>query len=107
MHCFGGGPALAAAALELGFLISFAGNVTFKKAENLREIARTVPVSRLLVETDCPYLTPVPYRGKRNEPARVAETAACLAELHGVTPEEMGRLTAENFTRFFGLAALP
>ncbi len=104
MHCFGGSLALAEGVLELGFMISFAGNVTFKKAENLRDVARRVPLDRLLVETDCPYLTPVPFRGRRNEPARVVETARCLADLHGVTAEEMGRITTENFYRFFGLS---
>jgi TatD DNase family protein len=103
MHCFGGGIRLAEAALALGFMISFAGNVTFKKAENLREVARVVPLERLLVETDCPFLAPVPLRGRRNEPAFVVETARFLAELRGVEPEELGRITSENFARFFGL----
>jgi TatD DNase family protein len=103
MHCFGGGARMAEAVLELGFMISFAGNVTFKKAENLREVARTVPLERLLVETDCPYLAPVPFRGRRNEPAHVVETARFLAGLRGVGHEEFGRITSENFARFFGL----
>lgn len=103
MHCFGGGPALAEGALALGFYISFAGNVTFKKAEPLREVARTVPPERLLVETDCPYLAPVPHRGRRNEPAFVVETARFLAELRDVSPEELGRETSENFSRLFGV----
>ena len=103
IHCFGGEQPLADGALELGFYISFAGNLTFKKAEPLRDVARKIPPARLLVETDCPYLTPVPFRGRRNEPAHVVETARCLAELHGVGVEEMGRLTAENFSRLFGL----
>ncbi len=103
MHCFGGGPALAEGALDLGFYISFAGNVTFKKAEALREIARTVPLERLLVETDCPYLAPVPHRGRRNEPAYAAATARFLAELRGVSDEEIGRATSENFSRLFGV----
>ena len=103
MHCFGGGPALAETALELGFMISFAGNVTFKKAENLREVARIVPPERLLVETDCPYLAPVPLRGRRNEPAFVVETARFLADLRGVEPQELGRVTSENFARLFRL----
>jgi TatD DNase family protein len=104
MHCFGGGYEMAAGVLELGFMISFAGNVTFKKAEALREVARRVPVERLLVETDCPFLTPVPFRGRRNEPARVVETARCLAELHGIEVEEFGRITTGNFERFFNLS---
>jgi TatD DNase family protein len=103
MHCFGGGLLLAEAALELGFMISFAGNVTFKKAESLREAARTVPLERLLVETDCPFLAPVPLRGRRNEPAYVVETARFLAGLRGVGAEEFGRVTSENFARLFGL----
>jgi TatD DNase family protein len=103
MHCFGGTLAMARSVLELGFMVSFAGNVTFKKAENLREVARSIPTDRLLVETDCPYLTPEPFRGRRNEPARVLEVARCLAELHGLEPVEMGRITTENFLRFFDL----
>jgi TatD DNase family protein len=103
LHCFGGSLALAHGALELGFYVSFAGNLTFKKAENLRDIARQLPLNRLLVETDCPYLTPVPFRGKRNEPARVVETARQLAELHGKEWEETGRITSENFARLFRL----
>ena len=101
MHCFGGGLEMARAALELGFYISFAGNVTFKTAEDLRAVARQVPLDRLLVETDCPYLTPVPFRGKRNEPARVVETARCLASLHGQELSDFGRITSENFGRLF------
>jgi TatD DNase family protein len=103
MHCFGGGPALAETALALGFHISFAGNVTFKKADALRAVAATVPADRLLVETDCPFLAPVPHRGRRNEPAYVVETALFLAALRGVGHEELGRATAENFARLFGV----
>jgi TatD DNase family protein len=103
MHCFGGGPALAEAALEIGFYISLAGNVTFKKAEPLREVARRIPLERLLVETDCPYLAPVPHRGRRNEPAHVVETARFLAELRGEEAAELGRVTSANFARLFGL----
>ena len=103
MHCFGGSPEMAESVLELGFMISFAGNVTFKKAEPLREVARRVPPERLLVETDCPFLAPVPFRGRRNEPAYVVETARYLADLRGMELEEMERLTSENFARFFGL----
>jgi TatD DNase family protein len=103
MHCFGGSRRMMEMVVELGFMISFAGNVTFKKAEDLREVARNVPLERLLVETDCPFLTPVPFRGRRNEPARVREVAQFLGELRGMTLEEMGRLTSENFARFFGL----
>jgi TatD DNase family protein len=103
MHCFNGSLELMKGVFDLGFMISFAGNVTFKKAEELREAARIVPLERLLVETDCPFLTPVPFRGQRNEPARVVEVARFLAELRGMTTEEVGRLTASNFTSFFSL----
>jgi TatD DNase family protein len=103
MHCFSGTSQLAGEVLELGFLISFSGIVTFKKAEDLRSIARDVPSDRLLIETDCPYLTPVPYRGKRNEPAYVVEVARCLAELRGMELEEVGKITTANFCRVFGL----
>lgn len=103
MHCFGGTVRMAEQVLELGFHVSFAGNVTFKKAENLREAARVVPPNRLLIETDCPYLTPVPFRGRRNEPARVVEVARGLSELHEMEAIEIGRITTENFMRFFNL----
>lgn len=103
MHCFGGTPAMAEALMPLGFLISFAGNVTFKKAENLRDAARVVPLDRLLVETDCPFLTPIPFRGKRNEPAYVEHTARFLAELYGVSYETLAKQTTQNFLDFFGL----
>lgn len=101
MHCFGGTAQAAIELMKIGFYISFAGNVTFKKAENLREAARVVPIDKLLVETDCPYLAPVPMRGKRNEPAFVAETARFLAEFKNVDLEELARATAENFFRLF------
>ena len=102
-HCFSGSAELAKHALDLDFMISFSGIVTFKKAEELRRIARGVPLDHLLIETDCPYLTPVPHRGKRNEPAYVVETARCLAEIHGFPIEELAHITTENFTKFFGL----
>jgi TatD DNase family protein len=101
IHCFTAGRALAEAALELGFYISLAGIVTFKKAEALRETAAAVPLERLLVETDAPYLAPVPKRGKRNEPAFVVHTAERLAEIKGVAPEDLARITTENFHRLF------
>ena len=101
LHCFGGSLAMAQDAIELGFFISFAGNLTFKKAEDLRDVARQLPLDRLLIETDCPYLTPVPFRGRRNEPARVIETARCLAEIRGKEVEEIGRVTSENFVKLF------
>lgn len=103
MHCFGGSVEMAERVLELGFMISFAGNVTFKKAEALRDAARRVPLERLLIETDCPFLAPVPLRGRRNEPAFVVETARFLAGLYGIEASELGRRTATNFARFFGL----
>jgi TatD DNase family protein len=102
-HCFSGSEDLAKRALEIGFMISFSGIVTFKKADVLRHIARQVPLDHLLIETDCPYLTPVPHRGKRNEPAYVVEVARCLAALHGLEIEELGHITTENFMRFFSL----
>jgi TatD DNase family protein len=103
MHCFGGTPAMAESLLQLGFFISFAGNVTFKKAENLREAAKVVPLDRLLVETDCPFLTPVPLRGKRNEPSFVVHTAQFLADLYGVELETLAAATTKNFLEFFKL----
>jgi len=103
MHCFSGSQWLADNAVELGMLISFSGILTFKKADDLRAIARSIPPALLLIETDCPYLTPVPYRGKRNEPAYVVEVARCLAELREVSLEEVGKVTTENFARLFGL----
>ena len=102
-HCFSGSMELAQRAIEIGFMISFSGIVTFKKADELRAVAKHVPLDRLLIETDCPYLTPIPYRGKRNEPAYVVEVARCLSAIHDVDIEEMGRITSENFDRFFGL----
>jgi len=101
MHCFGGSLQMARQAIDLGFFISFAGNLTFKKANDLRDAARQLPLNGLMIETDCPYLTPVPYRGKRNEPARVVETARCLAELHGMDLDEIGAATSENFKKLF------
>ncbi len=103
MHCFGGTPEMAEALMPLGFMISFAGNVTFKKAENLRDAARVVPLDRLMIETDCPFLTPIPFRGKRNEPAYVEHTARFLAEFYGVPFEDLARQTTKNFVDFFKL----
>lgn len=101
MHCFGGTAKMAESLLQVGFLISFAGNVTFKKAENLRGAARVVPLDKLLIETDCPFLTPVPFRGKRNEPAFVVHTAEFLAEFYGVELETLANQTTKNFLDFF------
>jgi len=103
MHCFGGTPEMARALMPLGFLISFAGNVTFKKAENLREAALVVPLDKLLVETDCPFLTPIPLRGNRNEPAYVEHTARFLAQFKGVEFETFAEQTTRNFLKFFDL----
>jgi len=103
MHCFSGTRELAEKAVDLGMFISFSGIVTFKKADDLRGVATEVPLDRLLIETDCPFLSPVPHRGKRNEPAYVVEVARCLSGLRGVSLEEMARITAENFTRLFKL----
>jgi TatD DNase family protein len=97
LHCFTGGPELAKRALDMGLYISFSGILTFKKSEGLREIARTVPLDRLLVETDAPYLAPGRFRGKRNEPAYVVETAKELARVKGVSEAEIARATTENF----------
>ena len=107
IHCFTAGPALAEAALELGFYIGVSGIMTFKKAEALRDILRRVPLERLLVETDAPYLAPVPQRGKQNEPAFVVHTAAALAELKSVTPDEISTVTTDNFYTLFARAPRP
>ena len=101
IHCFTGGPEMAAAVQELDLYISISGIVTFKTAEELRNIVKTVPLDRLLVETDSPYLAPVPKRGKRNEPAFTAYTAAKVAELKGVTKEELAACTTRNFFSLF------
>ena len=101
MHCFGGSAAMARAMLDIGFMISFAGNVTFKKAENLRESAKIVPLDKLLIETDCPFLAPVPNRGQRNEPAFVVHTARFLADLYNIEVEKLAEQTTRNFADFF------
>ena len=101
IHCFSSGPELAEKALEIGLHISISGIVTFKKAEALQETVKTIPLDRLLVETDCPYLAPIPFRGKRNEPAYVAHTAAKVAELQGVSSAELAQATTANFHRLF------
>lgn len=103
MHCFGGTPEMAKDLMKIGFLISFAGNVTFKKAENLRDSARVVSFEKLLIETDCPFLTPIPFRGKRNEPARVVETAKFLADFYGISLKKLAKHTTENFLALFRL----
>jgi TatD DNase family protein len=103
MHCFSGSQTFAEQAIELGFFISFSGIVTFKKAVELQEVAVRVPADRLLIETDCPYLAPIPYRGKRNEPAYVVEVARQLAALRDVELEEIEDITTTNFARAFGV----
>jgi len=105
IHCFTGDWAAAKAYLDLGLFVSVAGVVTFRNAEGIREAVRRIPRDRLLVETDSPYLAPVPFRGKRNEPAHVAEVARAVAGLWGVAPEEAARTTAENALRFFRIAS--
>lgn len=104
-HCFSGDAWLAKDALDLGFFLSFSGVITFQNATMLRDIVKTVPMDRLLIETDCPYLTPVPHRGKRNEPAYVRQVAEKIAEIKGgttpVTVEDIGRITSQNARRLF------
>ncbi len=107
IHCFTEGPSMAQGAVELGFYVSFAGILTFKNAQSLRDIAAQVPLERILVETDSPFLAPVPHRGRRNEPAFVVEVARTIAELHGTSVEEIERITSENARRLFSLPGQP
>ena len=107
IHCFSTGRQLAQSAIELGFYISLSGIVTFKNSEELRSIARDLPLERLLIETDAPYLAPVPLRGKRNEPAFIVHTAARIAEIRGISLAELARVTTENFFRLFAKARRP
>jgi TatD DNase family protein len=104
LHCFTSTLEDARRGIEMGFLISFAGNSTYPKAQNLRDVAKALPLENLLIETDAPYLAPQPYRGKRNEPAYVAEVARTLATVRDLSPEEIAAATTSNFRRFFGLA---
>jgi TatD DNase family protein len=101
LHCFTGGRDLAFTAIELGHYVSFTGILTFKRSEDLRSIARELPADRILVETDAPYLAPLPHRGGRNEPAYVVETAKVLAQARGTSLEDVTRDTTENFFRLF------
>jgi TatD DNase family protein len=101
LHCFTGTPELARAGLDLGFYISLAGIITFPKASELRDTARMIPIDRLLTETDSPFLAPVPFRGRRNEPAHVARVVSALAELHGLDARELAERTAGNFRALF------
>ncbi len=103
LHCFTGTPEHTKRALDLGFMISFAGNITFPKAQQIRDAAKLVPEDRMLIETDSPFLAPAPHRGKRNEPAFVVEVARQLAELRNSDREQVGAQTAANFYRFFSL----
>jgi TatD DNase family protein len=103
LHCFTGAWPHAKRALGLGFMISFAGNVTFPKAQQIRDSAQQVPLDRMLIETDSPFLAPIPHRGKRNEPAFVKEVARQIGELRGISTEEAGARTSENFYRFLSL----
>ncbi len=106
LHCFTGNSAQAKRALDMGFMISFAGNITYPKAQQIRDAALEIPFDRLLIETDAPYLAPVPHRGKLNEPAFVKETARRLGELRGLAMEEVGDITSANFYNFFKLAEI-
>jgi TatD DNase family protein len=103
LHCFSGNEQMARECLALGFYLSVAGPVTYRKADQLRAVVREIPAERILIETDAPYLAPQPWRGKRNEPAYVAETARCLAEIRGMAAGELERVTEENARRLFGL----
>jgi TatD DNase family protein len=105
LHCFTESWEMARQALDLGFYISFSGIVTFASAEDLREVARRVPLDRILIETDCPYLTPVPHRGRPNEPRFVSHVAECIAEIRGTDAAEIAVATGENFFRLFSHAA--
>jgi TatD DNase family protein len=107
LHCFTSSPQLAERAMALGLFISFSGVLTFKKSDELRDIARAVPQDRLLVETDAPFLAPVPFRGKRNEPAFVTETAKVLAEVRGMSPPDLAALTTGNALRLFAKMPAP
>src|SRR6202158_4775857 len=104
LHCFTSTLEDARRGLEMGFLISFAGNSTYPKTQNLRDVAKELPLEKLLIETDAPYLAPQPWRGKRNEPAYVAEVARTLASGRNLSPAEVAAATSENFRHFFGLA---
>jgi TatD DNase family protein len=107
LHCYTGGKNLALRAVELGLYVSFSGVITFKKTESLREIASLVPLDRILVETDAPFLAPIPYRGKTNEPAYVAHTAATVAEVRGIAADALAKATTDNFFRLFKKAKRP
>ena len=105
LHCFTGSIQHAKRGLDMGFLVSFAGNSTYPKAQDIRNVAAQLPLDRMLIETDAPYLAPQPFRGKRNEPAYVAEVAKTLANVRNLAPEDIAATTASNFRRFFGIAS--
>ena len=105
LHCFASSLEHAKRGLDMGFLVSFAGNSTYPKAQSIREVAKELPIDCILIETDAPYLAPQAFRGKRNEPAYVAEVAKTLANVRNLPPEEIAATTASNFRRFFRLAA--
>jgi TatD DNase family protein len=105
LHCFTSTLDHAKRGLDMGFLVSFAGNSTYPKAQSIRDVAKELPLDRILIETDAPFLAPQPYRGKRNEPAYVAEVAKTLANVRNLPPEEIAATTASNFRRFFGIAS--
>jgi len=107
LHCFTGTIDEARRGLDAGFMISFAGNATYPKTQNIRDVAKEVPLERILIETDSPFLAPQPYRGKRNEPAYVAEVARTLANVRNLSPEELAASTSANFQRFFHLVRPP
>ena len=104
IHCFSVGREVAETALDLGFYISLSGIVTFKNAAVIQDVASKIPLNRMLIETDAPYLAPVPYRGKTNEPAYVAKTGEFLADFYGLSVEEFAKITTENFYRLFNKA---
>lgn len=107
LHCYTGGPKLAETALSLGGYIAFSGIITFKNAADIRDIAAATPLDRIIIETDCPYLAPVPKRGRRNEPAFLVHIAEKLAEVKGVSTEEIAKITTDNFFRLFDAAQRP
>lgn len=107
LHCYTGGPELAEAVLRLGGYVSFSGIITFKNAVDVRTVAEATPIERIIIETDCPYLAPVPMRGRRNEPAYVAHVAAKLAEIKNLSADEVATITTDNFFRLFSKARDP
>ncbi|MDX9708908.1 MAG: TatD family nuclease-associated radical SAM protein, partial [Trichloromonas sp.] len=106
LHCFSGDAAMARACLDLGFYLSFPGTITYPKNDAAREVVRAIPIDHLLVETDCPYLAPLPFRGKRNEPACVRHTAAMIAEIKGLTLADVARITSRNACKLFGIGEI-